>query len=212
MRLTIAKDTLPQYIILYTEDTLKTTLVFNRSTIRTIQRIEPGTYTLMIVANDFSICDIPNLILKADQTLCIHTDRYPFQKNDALFDKVVQENNRLFNKPVTQAVPKTNNNNILPEYEHGNGNISGKVIDKKGGLGISGASVLIKGTKTGAATDANGQFSFHSIKTGTVRLVFSAVGYVSKEILVNVKDGIADFVNVSMDVSNQAPCWLRMLC
>ncbi len=207
LQFTIPGDTLPQYIILYSGDTLKTTLVFNKSSMRTIQRIEPGNYSLLIVANDSSICDIPNLVLKADQTLCIHTEKYLFQKYDSLFDKIEvdQRNTRLFNKALTMPLVSENDDKqILPAYEHGNGNISGKVVDNKGGHGVPFVTVRIEGTKTGTAADETGQFSFHQIKNGTIKLVFSSPGYLSKEIEVNVKEGISDFINVTLEVTNQS--------
>ena len=50
--------------------------------------------------------------------------------------------------------------------------LSGKVTDGK--TAVPGASVSIKGTSTGLATDAEGNFSF-SLKKGTYTLVVSAI-------------------------------------
>ena len=57
--------------------------------------------------------------------------------------------------------------------------IKGRVTNEKGEA-ISGASVLVKGTTTGANTDGKGEYSI-SI-TGNATLVISYVGYDSKEI------------------------------
>lgn len=62
--------------------------------------------------------------------------------------------------------------------------VTGKVTDNNG-LPLAGINVLIKGTKTGTATDAAGNFSINA-KKGDV-LVFSGIGYESQEIV--VKDG-----------------------
>jgi len=55
--------------------------------------------------------------------------------------------------------------------------INGKVIDEKGDP-IAGASVQVKGTRTGANTDANGTFSVKAAKGAT--LVVTSVGYEAK--------------------------------
>lgn len=61
------------------------------------------------------------------------------------------------------------------------GPITGKVVDEAG-QAISNASIIIKGTTTGASADANGNFRINA-KTGDV-LVISAVGAPSKEVTV----------------------------
>ncbi|RYY10242.1 MAG: TonB-dependent receptor, partial [Cytophagaceae bacterium] len=59
----------------------------------------------------------------------------------------------------------------------------GRVLDAKGNP-LPGVTVLIKGTKTGTSTDANGVFNFN-LPTGKETLIFSFVGYKSQEIAVN---------------------------
>ncbi len=60
--------------------------------------------------------------------------------------------------------------------------IAGRVTDQEG-KPIAGVSVLLKGTKTGTATDVNGHFSI-SASIGNV-LIFSAVSYETKEVKIN---------------------------
>lgn len=61
--------------------------------------------------------------------------------------------------------------------------ISGTVQDTSG-QPIAGASIFIKGTKTGTATDENGYFTIRIPKQAYNFLQFSSVGFSSKEILV----------------------------
>ncbi|MET3128745.1 TonB-linked SusC/RagA family outer membrane protein [Arcicella rosea] len=61
--------------------------------------------------------------------------------------------------------------------------VKGKVTSGESGDGIPGASVLIKGTNKGTVTNALGEFSMEVDNEATV-LVFSSIGYVSKEIAV----------------------------
>lgn len=57
--------------------------------------------------------------------------------------------------------------------------VTGTVIDENGEP-LIGASVLVKGTKTGTVTDVNGKFSLNSVSGKT--LVVSFIGYNSKEV------------------------------
>jgi len=61
--------------------------------------------------------------------------------------------------------------------------VKGKVTDESG-ITLPGVSVVLKGSKTATATDAAGNYSI-SIPNGTGVLVFSFVGYTSKEVPVN---------------------------
>ncbi|RZJ95423.1 MAG: SusC/RagA family TonB-linked outer membrane protein, partial [Hymenobacter sp.] len=58
--------------------------------------------------------------------------------------------------------------------------VSGRVTDQKTGEGIPGVTVLLKGTTTGASTNADGAFNLTVPATGGT-LVFSSVSYVTQE-------------------------------
>lgn len=75
----------------------------------------------------------------------------------------------------TGASPTKNNEASLADLS-----ISGKVLDD-GGEGLPGVSVVVKGTARGTATDAKGEFTI-AVPSGNSVLVFSFVGYTSKEI------------------------------
>lgn len=66
--------------------------------------------------------------------------------------------------------------------------ITGRVLDETGAP-VSGASVLIKGTNTGASANANGDFNINA-KTGDV-LVISAVGTPAREVRVTSGSSVA---------------------
>ncbi|MFB0938714.1 MAG: TonB-dependent receptor plug domain-containing protein, partial [Urechidicola sp.] len=65
--------------------------------------------------------------------------------------------------------------------------VSGTVIDQSGN-GIPGVNVLEKGTTTGTTSDFDGNYSLNASSTGT--LVFSFVGYSSKEESINGRSEI----------------------
>jgi len=74
--------------------------------------------------------------------------------------------------------------------------ISGTVVDAKTSTPISNVSVIVKDTRNGTATDVNGKFSIHI--TGQSTLVFSNVGYQTKEVKV-----ISSFMKVQMESTSQ---------
>lgn len=64
-------------------------------------------------------------------------------------------------------------------------NVTGIVTDSSNGEGIPFASVQLKGTMTGVSTDAEGHYSISVSGNGT--LVFSSVGYTTREVEINHK-------------------------
>lgn len=58
--------------------------------------------------------------------------------------------------------------------------ITGKVISEEDGLGLPGATVLVKGTTVGTTTDLDGNYSI-SVPAGSDVLIFSFVGLKAKE-------------------------------
>lgn len=65
--------------------------------------------------------------------------------------------------------------------------VKGKVLDEKGEP-LSGVNILVKGTQKGTRTDANGNFQIDANKNST--LLFSFVGYVSKDVQVTDNENI----------------------
>ncbi|MGV3639411.1 MAG: SusC/RagA family TonB-linked outer membrane protein [Adhaeribacter sp.] len=61
--------------------------------------------------------------------------------------------------------------------------ITGKVTDEKGEA-LPGVTVVLKGTSNGTATGANGSFTLN-VPGGTGTLIFSYIGYVSREVQVS---------------------------
>lgn len=62
--------------------------------------------------------------------------------------------------------------------------IKGTVSDVKSGEALIGATVVVKGSTEGAATDVNGNFSFTTSQSAPVTLVTTFVGYTVKETVV----------------------------
>src|SRR5690606_19052635 len=60
--------------------------------------------------------------------------------------------------------------------------LKGKVLGKES-TPLQGVSIMIKGSQVGTQTNANGEFAFPLVETGSV-LVLSYTGYLSKEVVV----------------------------
>ncbi|MDE6444439.1 MAG: carboxypeptidase-like regulatory domain-containing protein, partial [Muribaculaceae bacterium] len=58
--------------------------------------------------------------------------------------------------------------------------VTGKVIDKDGG--VVGATVMVKNTKIGTATDIEGEFTLKGVDADKAVLIVSYVGYQTKEV------------------------------
>ena len=69
--------------------------------------------------------------------------------------------------------------------------ITGKVTSAEDGNGMPGVNVLVKGTKNGTVTDAQGSYSITMSAHGGT-LIFSFIGYETKEI----KIGTSNVINV----------------
>lgn len=74
-----------------------------------------------------------------------------------------------------------------------NRTISGKVVDENN-VPLPGASVVFKGTNTGAVTDFDGNYQIKISETGSSILQYSYVGYLTQEITVATKT----IINVSL--------------
>jgi TonB-linked SusC/RagA family outer membrane protein len=77
-------------------------------------------------------------------------------------------------------------------------NISGKVSDEKG-LPLPGVSIVVKGTKTGTATNADGAFQL-SVPDGDGTLIFSYVGYLAEEVQIGSRTSFE--ISMKPDVRN----------
>ena len=86
---------------------------------------------------------------------------------------------------------------LVPLLSQAQAPVSGRVLDEKGNP-VVGASVLVKGAKTGTKTDANGNFTI-TAKPGDV-LVISSVNFGTQQ--TKVKDAGAVTINmVTKDVT-----------
>ncbi len=73
---------------------------------------------------------------------------------------------------------------ILPVIALAQSTVTGKVTEAGSGLPAVGASILIKGSNSGTATNFEGDYTINNVPDGAV-LVFSSLGFTTKEITFN---------------------------
>lgn len=79
--------------------------------------------------------------------------------------------------------------------------ISGHIKD--GNETITGASILLKGTKTGATSNQQGYYEFTNIKPGTYTLVISHLGYLKESKSVTLNENQSIVLNFSLKKDQQ---------
>ena len=72
---------------------------------------------------------------------------------------------------------------------HAQKTITGKVTDANSGSGVSNVTILVKGTKIGTQTAADGSYTV-TVPKNSNTLVISAIGYASQQILVDNQSSI----------------------
>ena len=81
---------------------------------------------------------------------------------------------------------------LVANFAFSQGRVTGKISDGAGS-GIPGVSILIKGTKSGATTDATGNFAVNAAANST--LVVSSIGFKTREVAV----GNQTSLNITME-------------
>lgn len=211
LQINVPKDTTIGYLILAHNNDLKHVYITN-GTSKIINNLAPALYKIFLISNNYTVAVYDDLIIEDKQLLCINSHSSDFitdaklvnnlseisLQNEVPVQKKAGEKDAF--KSVTDIAAITDRTGAV---EKGNGIIQGNVIDKKGKLPVAYASVMIKGTNTGTTTNAEGNFGFINIHSGTYTLVISAVGYESLEITTEVSNGSTSIVKAEMKIMTQ---------
>jgi hypothetical protein len=205
----VTKDTALMYIVLAPE-TGTMPLLKLRGPQDVIRNISPGTYTLLLVDRHFHTAVRPHVRILPNQLLCVHTEGLPYLAGNRFISGLADE--AMWNwalkqqggSPIQKTERPAQREVIvdLPSYPSGSGVLWGRVIDARGKLGVPGATIMVRGSRTGATTDDKGYFRLPSLKPGKVNLVVASVGYETKN--VEAVAGESDLTMIALDVRNQA--------
>ncbi len=129
-----------------------------------------------------------NRLLAPLEMLCVEIDartfvireKRPLRKRQS----PAAESPRSGGVSAEESVVPPANESKIPELEAvPDRSVAGRVTDAVSGEGLPGVNILLKGTQQGTTTDAEGTFSF-TVPNDEAVLVFSFVGYASKEAVV----------------------------
>ena len=84
-----------------------------------------------------------------------------------------------------------------------NSSLTGFIVDFEDDEPLIGASVKIIGQNIGSVTDLNGKFKISNLKQGEYSLAISYVGYINKELNVNLKKVINNINTIRLKTSSQ---------
>ena len=80
--------------------------------------------------------------------------------------------------------------------------LTGFIVDFEDEEPLIGASVKIIGQSIGGVTDINGKFKINNLSKGEYSLTISYVGYIDKELKINIKRGNNNINTISLKTSN----------
>ena len=80
--------------------------------------------------------------------------------------------------------------------------LTGFIVDFEDEEPLIGASVKIIGQNIGSVTDINGKFKINNLSKGEYSLTISYVGYIDKELKINIKSGNNNINTISLKTSN----------
>ncbi len=83
-----------------------------------------------------------------------------------------------------------------------NGTLTGKVIDAETGEALTGATVFVIGTYSGAYTDGEGRYTLRNLKAGDYSIKFTYIGYAEKIVNgVSINPGQTERLNATLSSS-----------
>lgn len=83
-------------------------------------------------------------------------------------------------------------------YSQNTGNLRGIVTDSLTGEIIPYANVVVKGGKQGASTNSSGYYFIPSVPAGKRTVIFSIIGYVTREVTTEIKSGVINDINIKL--------------
>ncbi len=169
-----------------------TFLLFLLSSIQVFGTVYSQETKLSIKLHNVSLFDILDEIENQSE--------YKFLYNNDLLENKTHESVNVKNNTIEQILDNIlegtgskysvlSNNLIVispvktDKYQYQN-IITGKITSENGDP-LIGATVVVKGTTIGTITDIDGSYSLSNIPSGDVTLVFSFIGYISKEVVPN---------------------------
>ena len=205
LQFTRSKDCVFLYYILEPANALNERIIVADNYNSRIKNILPGTYSLLMVTNNYFTAQIDKIVINESGTTCIQGESLLLFKDNALLNKIVADNYKPVETIHVIKVPEPEkiymaSDEILTAPING-ATVTGTIVDKKGGNPVPGVLVVFKGYRKGASSDALGNFTFNNLRAGSYKLVISTVGYEQKEIDIYATSGETIRLKIQINAS-----------
>lgn len=153
------------------------------------QKLIDTTRKVRLTAKDEKIDKILSKLFKGTNVNYIVFDRQIVLTTSSATDASKKLDRKRSAKSQRASLTKLNSKQYLSRDKR----VSGKVTSSENNEGLPGANIILKGTSIGTVTDLEGNYSINVPDDNAV-LVFTSVGFTSKEILV----GSMNVVDISL--------------
>ena len=179
------KDSLIAYTVIHSNDTSGGYLVL-AGKVHEVTGFYPGKYNVILITQNFNIAELTNIEITTQGKYCVRFSRPVFSKSNS-FIKLLQLKQKKKWGPDEESMGFINRSGLDrglfdEDYSYAPGRtISGIITDTKGGSPIPFASIIIKGTRRGVTSDAQGRYVIRDVPYNAT-LVVACVGYETYEI------------------------------
>lgn len=211
LSLNFPKQTIIKYVIVQNNDSLLQRIVYQPG-YSFLKNLNPGRYSIFIVNDKDASLEISNVFIKANGTTGINIDTNGYILNHPFVEKLYLESDSIYQMALNKAKEQREKNNKneapkeLKSIKHSNTGtavIYGKVTDKKGGLPIPFAAVVIKGGG-GVVANVDGEYEIKNIESANVVLQFSSTAYSMIELNVAFIKGIARRYDIQLEQNDNS--------
>jgi TonB-dependent SusC/RagA subfamily outer membrane receptor len=191
------KDSSIVFTILHTNDTSGGYRVLG-GRVTQLLGVYPGKYTVLLVTQNFNIVEATDIEITTVGTYCIRFSDTVFSRTNEFIKLLQIKQENKWKEKVERSLSffdrRGKQDSVIYEeistsYAGGTKTISGRIVDAKGGSPIPFASVMIKGTKVGITSDAQGQFVLRGIPENAT-IIIASVGYESYEIRLGTSNNL----------------------
>ena len=178
------KDSLIAYTVIHSNDTSDGYRVL-AGRVNHVSGFYPGRYNVILVTKSFNIAEETNIEITTTGTYCVRFSKSIFSKSNSFIKLLQLKQQRRWKVDEEESLGFFNQRNMdIDEQIDSYGpvrTISGVITDAKGGSPIPFASIIVKGTRMGVTSDAQGRFVIRNVPYNAT-LSVACVGYDTYEI------------------------------
>ncbi len=179
--------------------------------------VSKGNYSVVLVTANFRYVQVDNIKVDSAGTYCVSffkdadfSNKPVYSTSNAIVDRIRQDqadrrnlaHENYLKKKEEEAKKDDAYRTPQMTMQKGSGVVFGKVTDKKGKNPIPHVTIMLKGYSNAATlASQDGSYQLRNIKAGKYVLLFSAIGYETKEINITVYENQSEEANAALIVS-----------